>query len=77
MIHGKPNDHEEIARRLSNTAGVQDALKRAARDAIQEHARAGQKIVVWRNNQVVWEDPNGHASESNQSRQTPTSNTEP
>jgi hypothetical protein len=54
-----PKDHDEIAQKLKDTAGVQAALKQAAHDAVQEHARAGQKIVVWRDNQVVWEDPNG------------------
>lgn len=53
-----PKDHEEVTRRLKDSAGVQAALKQAARDAVQEHARAGQKIVVWRDNQVVWEEPN-------------------
>ena len=50
-------DHATISERSKDTAGIQAALKPAARDAVQEHARAGQKIVVWRDNQVVWEDP--------------------
>ena len=58
MIQDNPKDHDEITQRLKDTAGLQAALKQAARDAVQEHARAGQKIVVWRNNKVVWEDPN-------------------
>ena len=50
MIQENLKDHEEVARRLRDTAGVQAALKRAAREAVEEHARAGQKIVVWRDN---------------------------
>jgi hypothetical protein len=57
MISGNSKNHEEISQRLKDTAGVQMALKQAAHDAIQQHVQAGQKIVVWRNNQVVWEDP--------------------
>lgn len=57
-------DHATIAERWRNTAGVQAALKQAARDAVQEHARAGQKIVVWRDNQVVWEEPNAQETPS-------------
>lgn len=56
MIQDNPKAHDEIAQKLKDTAGVQAALKQAARDAVQEHARAGQKIVVWRDNQVVWEE---------------------
>ncbi len=52
-------NHDEIAERLMDTARVQAALKQAARDAVQQHARAGQKIAVWRDGQVVWEDANG------------------
>jgi len=68
MSRENPKDHEEVTRRLKDTAGVQAALKQAARDAVQEHARAGQKIVVWRDNQVVWEDPSDRerSAEANQ-----------
>ena len=56
-------DHESIAERLRDTAGIQAALKRAARDAINEHARAGRQVVVWRDGQVVWEDAREIAAE--------------
>lgn len=62
MIQKNEQKHAEIHQRLKDTSAVTEALKRAARDAIEEHARAGQKIVVWRDNQVVWEDPNGEAA---------------
>ncbi len=55
MIQQNRNGHDEIARRLAETEDVTTALKRAARDAVEQHARAGRKIVVWRD-QVVWED---------------------
>jgi hypothetical protein len=50
------NSHKDIADRLADTAGVQKALKRAASETIRDHARSGHKIVVWRNNEVVWEE---------------------
>jgi len=56
MIQSNRNSHEEIAGRLADTAGVQKALKRAVSETIREHAMFGHKIVVWRDNQVVWEE---------------------
>ena len=50
------NSHTDIADRLADTAGVQKALKQAASETIRDHARSGHKIVVWRDNQVVWEE---------------------
>jgi len=61
MIHKNEQQHAEINRRLKDTSAVTDALKRAAREAVEDHARAGQKIVIWRDNQVVWEDVEGHS----------------
>ena len=63
MTQSNRNSHDEIADRLADTAGVQKALKQAASETIRDHSRSGHKIVVWRNNQVVWEAPN-HDSEN-------------
>ena len=52
-----PNDHDTVAQRLSDVRKVQEVLKHAAHQAVVEHQRAGQKIAVWRDNQVVWEEP--------------------
>jgi len=57
MIRDNANDHEAVAQRLGDVNKVQEVLKQAARQAVVEHQRAGQKIVVWRDNQVVWEEP--------------------
>jgi len=54
--------HAEVNKRLQDTGAVTKALKRAARNAVEHHARAGQKIVVWRNNQVVWENPDAETT---------------
>ncbi|MEX2171930.1 MAG: hypothetical protein WD851_21600 [Pirellulales bacterium] len=52
-----PADHKRIAEKLRNLSGVQAALKRAARQAIREHAITGDPIAVWRDNKVVWITP--------------------
>ena len=46
----------EISRKLHDIDGIQEALKKAARQAVLEHARAGLPIVVWRDGKVVLED---------------------
>ncbi len=57
MIRDNTNDHDAVAQRLSDVDKVQEVLKQAAHQAVVEHQRAGQKIAVWRDNQVVWEEP--------------------
>lgn len=57
MIPTNKNDHATVAQRLSDLDKVQKVLKQAAHQAIVEHERAGQKIAVWRNGEVVWEEP--------------------
>jgi hypothetical protein len=58
-VNNPPNvvDHDAVAQRLSDVDKVQEVLKQAARQAVVEHQRAGQKIAIWRDNQVVWEEP--------------------
>ncbi len=51
------NGHQAVAERLKDVDKVQQVLKQAAQQAILEHQRSGRKIVVWRDNRVVWEDP--------------------
>ena len=46
-----------VVERLKDVDGVEQALMRAERQALIEHARAGRKIPVWRDNKVVWETP--------------------
>lgn len=56
MMQRNRKPHDEISDRLADTAGVRKALKQAASETIRDHARSGHKIVVWRDNQVVWEE---------------------
>jgi len=57
MIQAEATDHETVARRLSDVDKIQEVLKEAAHQAVVEHQRSGRKIVVWRDNCVVWEEP--------------------
>jgi hypothetical protein len=58
MIRRDDDEHRaRITERLKDFSTLEAALKKAARGAVQEHARAGQPIPVWRNDQVVWEVP--------------------
>lgn len=58
-------DHATIAERLGDVAQIEEALKRAGRQAVLEHARGGRRIPVWRNNQVVWEKQNVDGGKAN------------
>ncbi|NLY00512.1 MAG: hypothetical protein GXY83_30825 [Rhodopirellula sp.] len=57
MIPTDKNDHATVAERLKDVEKVQVVLKKAARQAILEHERAGHKVAVWRDGQVVWDEP--------------------
>ncbi len=43
-----------IAARAQDAAKIEQVLNEVARKTVQEHARAGRKIPVWRDGQVVW-----------------------
>lgn len=48
------SDSSAITARLLDFTKVQQVLNEVARKTVQEHARAGRKIPVWRDGQVVW-----------------------
>lgn len=58
MTSKDEHQHAEIARKILDTGRLQDSLKKAARQAVLEHARAGDPIVVWRDQKIVTEDAN-------------------
>ena len=57
MIPSDKNDHATVAERLKDLEKVQVVLKQAARQAILEHECAGRKVAVWRDGQIVWDEP--------------------
>jgi hypothetical protein len=42
---------------LADQAVIDDAVRRAAREAALKHARAGQPVATWQNGRVVWLPP--------------------
>ena len=48
--------HADIASKMLDTNQLKESLKKAAREVILDHARAGQPIVVWRDQKIVTED---------------------
>ena len=49
-------DGENLApsQRVYDIARVEAAMRRGVREALRQHKRAGNPIVVWRDGQVVW-----------------------
>lgn len=64
MIEKNSGNGDDLDARLRDTDGVTAALKKAARRVVNEHARDGKRIVVWRDGQVVWEEVKEQASDS-------------
>ena len=50
-------DHDKTDADLSWASRAEMALKEAVAQAIQEHARDGDPIVIWRDGKVVLEHP--------------------
>jgi hypothetical protein len=53
----KARKTRDIGRIMREGTEVDAALRRAARRAVEQHRRAGQRIVVWRNGRSVWIPP--------------------
>lgn len=52
-----PMDDRTPAERLHDTALVALALRRAVQETLRDHKRTGHPVAVWRDNQVVWVQP--------------------
>lgn len=57
MIRNNNEQSVDISARLRDSGGIHSALRCAAIRAVEDHAKSGRKIVVWRQEQVVWEFP--------------------
>lgn len=55
MIQPSQNDHDTIAERLKDLAKLEAILNEVGYQVALEHARRGDPMPVWRNNEVVWE----------------------
>ena len=55
-----PNGHtkaKDLDRLLENGTAIDMAVKRATRQAVLQHKRAGNPIAVWSRGKVVWLKP--------------------
>jgi hypothetical protein len=43
-----------ISELLADHSLINEAICRAVREAVLQHARAGQPVATWQNGQVVW-----------------------
>ena len=53
----KEKQRDKIAEAFSNPETITRALSQGVRDALLQHKRAGNPIVVWRNGKTVWLKP--------------------
>ena len=48
------NNRDELANRFNRDEEVHRAVSDAVRDALEEHARKGNHVVVWKDGKAVW-----------------------
>jgi hypothetical protein len=53
----KEKQRDKIAEAFSNPETITRALSQGVRDALLRHKRAGNPVVVWRNEKAVWLKP--------------------
>jgi len=54
MEKGSEKSIDELFREGSQ---IDSALKKAVREALVSHKQAGNPVVVWRDNKIVWLEP--------------------
>jgi hypothetical protein len=52
-----PETPRSPAERVDDVAAILAAMRRAVREAVLDHQRAGNPIAIWRDEQVVWIQP--------------------
>ena len=48
------NDEVDIDKLFEEGKAIDEAMKRAVREAVLEHKKAGNPIAAWRDGKVVW-----------------------
>lgn len=48
------NDEVDIDKLFEEGRAIDEAMKRAVREAVLEHKKAGNPIAAWRDGKVVW-----------------------
>jgi hypothetical protein len=49
--------------RVGNVPRILEAMNQAVREALLDHKRAGNPVAIWRNEQVVWIQPEDISTE--------------
>ena len=57
MNERSPLSDAEFHARIMDTARICELISEAARDVLNEDARAGRQVPVWRDGEVVWITP--------------------
>lgn len=57
MNQHSPLGDAEFHARIMDTARICELVSEAARDVLNEDARAGRQVPVWRDGEVVWITP--------------------
>ena len=52
-----PTDRRPPADRVEDVASILRAMRQAVREALLDHKRTGDPVVVWRDERVVWIEP--------------------
>ena len=52
-----PTDRRPPADRVEDVASILRAMRQAVREALLDHKRTGDPVVVWRDGRVVWIEP--------------------
>jgi hypothetical protein len=50
---------DQVARRFSEDKEVDEAIRAAVKQAVEDHFKKGEPIVVWQDGKAVWIQPNG------------------
>jgi hypothetical protein len=53
----RPDSKLTPAERVYDTDRMLRAMRRAVREALQDHKRAGNPVAVWQDGRVVWVQP--------------------
>lgn len=72
MSDRPPLSAAEFETRIMDTARICELISEAARDILNEDARAGRQVPIWRDGEVVWITPTVQPT-SNGSAESPAS----
>ena len=60
MSDRPPLSDAEFEARIMDTARICELISQAAQEILNEDARAGRKVPIWRDGEVVWVTPMVH-----------------